>query len=290
MDRDQAADVAYHCHRVLDPLHSLIYFVPEGDQRLAEVGLRPGRMCYFASRSAPMGKVGPGTVAATFFNFNPELVVRHIPRAWTLAEPERIVAARFDAADAALRRLLGDEVIGSARLREAADLAARAAGACSAEGRPLYAAHADLEWPQEPHLVLWHAASLLREFRGDGHIAALVGAGLDGLSALVTHTATGRGFLESAAKSTRGWSDEQWEHAVTQLREAGLLDESGVLTGEGVRLREEVESATNRSAATPWARLGDEDAGRLRELARELSKAVVAAGAFPDGVFATPKA
>jgi hypothetical protein len=117
---------------------------------------------------------------------------------------------RFEGVDTALRRLLGEGVIASPEVSEAAELARAASDGCTSEGRPLYAAHADLNWPAEPHLVLWHAITLLREFRGDGHIAALVAAGISGLGALITHTATGKGFLEPAAKATRGWSDDQW--------------------------------------------------------------------------------
>ncbi|SFB51155.1 hypothetical protein SAMN05216266_11532 [Amycolatopsis marina] len=286
MDQDDASKVAFRCNRVLEPLHSMIYFAPEAEERYTEAGLRPGRMGYFASRSAPMGAVGAGLVAATFFNFNPELVARHIPRAWTLATPERVLEARFAAADAALRRLLGEDTITSGELDEAAKLARQAAEGCLPEGRPLYAAHADLEWPEEPHLVLWHAVSLLREFRGDGHIAALIAAGFNGLTAIVSHTATGKGFLEPIAKKLRGWSDEQWAGAVEHLREAGLLDEDGSLTEQGAALRSEVEAVTNRAAAVPWSLLGGEKAERLHDLGRALSRTAVAAGAFPDGVFA----
>jgi hypothetical protein len=286
MDQDDASKVAFRCNRVLEPLHSMIYFAPEAEQLYTEAGLRPGRMGYFASRSAPLGPVGPGTVAATFFNFNPELVALHIPRAWTLATPERVLEARLAVADAALRRLLGEDTIASEELAETAKLARQAAEGCLPEGRPLYAAHADLDWPEEPHLVLWHAASLLREFRGDGHIAALVAAGFNGLTAIVTHTATGKGFLEPVAKKLRGWSDEQWAGAVDHLREAGLLDTDGELTEQGAALRSEVEAVTNRATAVPWSLLGAEKSERLHDLGRGLSRTVVAAGAFPDGVFA----
>jgi hypothetical protein len=289
MDHDEARETASRCHRVLEPLHAMSYFAPETEERLTGVGLRPGRMCYFAGRAAPLGAVGPGVVAATFFNFNPELVARHIPRAWTLTTPERVIAARFDAAGAALRRLLGDDVAGSAEVAEAAELAREAAEGCVPEGRPLYAGHADVDWPTEPLLVLWHAVTLLREYRGDGHIAALVGAGLNGLTALVTHTATGRGFLPPAAMATRGWSEEQWAAAAEHLRTAGLLGADGALTEEGRRLRERIEDATDLAAAAPWARLGAEKAGRLHELGRALSRRAVGAGAFPASVFASAK-
>ena len=108
----------------------------------------------------------------------------------------------------------------SPEVAEAAELTRTAAAACDPAGRPLYAAHADLEWPVEPHLALWFGLTLLREFRGDGHIAATLSAGLTGLEALVTHTATGTGFTEPAAKATRGWSEEQWARRGRRPRRA----------------------------------------------------------------------
>ncbi|PRX44160.1 hypothetical protein B0I33_11237 [Prauserella shujinwangii] len=289
MDAEEARTTAYRCHRVLDPLHSLIYFAPEAEQEFTAVGLEKGRMPYFASRSAPLGAVGSGVVAATFYNFNPELVARHIPRAWTLASPDRILEARFIAAETALRRLLGDEIADSAEIRELAELTREAAEGCYPDGRPLYAAHADLDWPGEPLLVLWHAITLLREFRGDGHIAALVNHGYDGLAALVSHTATGKGFTEEAARKLRGWSEEQWSGAVAGLRERGVLDTSGALTEQGVRERELIEEETNAAATRPWERLGADKAARVQELGRKLSRTAVAAGAFPPGLFAAAR-
>ena len=289
MDADEASTIAFRCHRVLDPLHSTLYFAPEAADHYAAIGLRPGRMTYFASRSAPMGTAGAATVAATFYNFNPALVARHIPRAWTLAEPERILDARFELADLVFRRLLGD-VVSSPEVAEAAELAREATEGCTAEGRPLYAGHAELDWPKEPHVALWHACTLLREFRGDGHVAALVVNGLRGLPALITHTATGRGFVPAAAKATRGWSDEEWDAAAAGLRDAGVLDDEGALTEEGQRLRQRIEDQTNAAAVAPWRRLGAQKASRLHDLGRALSRTVVAAGAYPEGVFAAPRA
>ena len=271
----------------MDPLHSLSYFVPETEEKLTEVGLRPGRMCYFAGRSAAMGAVGAAVVSATFYNFNPSLVQRHIPRAWTLASPADVLAARLAAVDLALRRLLGADVIGSAELAEAAALARDASQACTPEGRPLFAAHAELDWPTEPHLQLWHAATLLREHRGDGHLAALIRHDLNGIDAIVSDTATGRGFVESAAKVLRGWSEEEWAASVRRLQERELLDEAGTgLTEQGQALRARVEADTDEMAVAPWRRLGETKALRLTEIARSLSRRVIEAGAFPPGVFA----
>jgi hypothetical protein len=276
-------------HRACEPLHSLCYFAPEVDSELTGAGLRPGRMCYFASRSAAMGPVTAPVTTATFYNFNPTLVARHLPRAWTLATPDRVLSARLTGVDRALRRLLGDEVASAAEVAEAAELARAATEELDPAGRTLYAAHAALDWPDEPHLALWHAITLLREFRGDGHLAALLGAGLGGIEALLTHTATGRGFTVEAARTLRGWSDEQWQAATDRLVEDGTLTGAGTLTEQGQSLRAEVEAATDRMAAAPWLNLGQERTDRLVDLTKALSRIAVGNGAFPPGVFAAPR-
>jgi hypothetical protein len=263
----------------------MVYFAPETEEHLTAAGLKPGRMCYFAGRAAPMGPVGGGVVAATFYNFNPGLVARYVPAAWGLADPASLVAARLAAADAALRRMLGDDVVASPEVAEAAALARWAAEACTVEGRPLAAAYLDLEWPAEPHLVLWHAMTILREHRGDGHIAQLLDAELDGLEALVSFTATGRGFVVPFAMASRGWSQEQWDGAVARLAERGVLTAEGALTDDGAALRKRIEVDTDRLGADPWSRLGAADAARLGEIGRTLVRALLAAGCFPEGVF-----
>jgi hypothetical protein len=264
-----------------DSLHALAYFAPEVDQALTGIGLRPGRMPYFAGRSAAMGAVGPEVVAATFYNFNPEVVARVIPRAWTLATPEQVLDARLEGVDKALTRLLGDHVKGD-DVAEAAELAREASAGCTGEGRPLYAAHAGLDWPGEPHLVLWHAITLLREYRGDGHIAALTSAGFDPVEALVTAAAAGgpKKFLQS----TRGWSPEQWAAGEERLRDRGLLDTDAALTDEGRRAREWVETTTDAAAEAPYRRLGAEGAIRFLEVIRPLARALTDSGLLPASV------
>jgi hypothetical protein len=279
-------DLSGRAHRATDSLHSMIYFAPEAEQRLVAAGLRPGRMCYFASRSAPMGQVSAGVTTATFVNFNPDLVARFIPRAWTLASIEAILAARWEAADLALRRLLGDAV-DSSEVRELAELAREATTVLRPEGRPLYAAHAELPWPDEPHLLMWHAATLLRESRGDGHTMALAHAGLSGLESIVTHTATGRGFTVEAAKLLRGWSDEQWADALAGLQQRALMSD-GLLTESGAAMRTAIESETDALASAPWDHLGTERTQRVIDLGKALTRRIVGNGAFPaEGVFAS---
>jgi hypothetical protein len=285
------APLARQAHDATNVLHSLIYFAPEAEQHFTAAGLQAGRMSYFAGRAAPMGAVAAGVVTATFYNFSPELVRSCIPRAWQLAGPPAIIEARFAAADAALRRLLGPELIAGPEVRTLAGLVREAARACAPQGRPLYAGHADLPWPDGgAHLDLWHGLSLLREHRGDGHVAALTAAGLSGLEALVTHTATGQGFTPAFAQSSRGWSPGEWDAAVAALTARGLLTADGELTAAGQEARAQVERQTDQMAAPPWLHLGQERTEQVIQLGRGLSRAVVKAGAFPaDGVFARPR-
>ncbi|MCW2758949.1 MAG: hypothetical protein JWO46_2695 [Nocardioidaceae bacterium] len=272
--------------RTLEMLHALCYFAPEVDEEVAALGVRPGRTTYFASRAAAMGRVGPGTVSATFFVFNPSLVAKLLPPAWEAADPVDVVAARLRGVDAAYLRLLGEETLASPEVAEAAQLARTAVEGADPAGRPLYAAHADQAWPEQPHLALWHGLTLLREHRGDGHIAALLSAGLSGIEALVTHTATGKGFTQPAAQATRAWSDEQWAAAVAGLADRGVMTADGALTDAGVALRRTVESETDLHAAAPWDTLGETGAARLLEIGKPLVIRALKAGAVPDGVFA----
>jgi hypothetical protein len=281
-----ASSLVRSAHYATNSLHSLIYFAPEAEEKLTGVGLRAGRMCYFAGRAAPMGAVTGGVVTATFYNFSPGLVARSIPAAWALASPDAVIGARFAAADAALTRLLGRDAIASADMITMAALVRDAASACTPEGRPLYAGHADLDWPQAPHLVMWHAISLLREYRGDGHTCALVAAGLTGIEALVTHTVTGREFIPDFARASRGWSQDEWDSAVSGLTARGLLDRHGALAPAGLQLRAEVEDATDRMAAAPWRYLGDRRTEDVVRLGKAMTRTALAAGAFPaEGVF-----
>jgi hypothetical protein len=270
------------CHNVVNPLHSVLYFSPDYTGELSRLGVEDGSAAYFAGRGAAFGRVGAGVVTASFYNFNPELIARCLPAVWDTVSPQEVLAARLRAADTTLRRLLGDEAVESKEMAEAAALALRATEACSRGGRPLYSAHADLPVPQAPHLALWHGATLLREHRGDGHVMALVGAGLDPVEALVSHTATGRGMAAGWVRATRGWTPQDWSAAQDRLRERGLLDAEGGLTAAGTELREAVEDETDRLDRAPYEHLGAAGVERLTELATGFTTAAAVAGAFPS--------
>ena len=263
--------------RVTEPIHAMIFFVPEAAERYAAIGL-DARDGYFASRSAAFGPAGPGVVTATFYNFDPALVARSLPAVWERVTPAAVLDARLAAVDAALTRGLGAEVLASPEVAEAAGLARRAAEAAAArpQGRPLFAAHAGLPWPDRPHLVLWHAQMLLREFRGDGHVAALLTAGVDGLDALVLHVASGE-MDERFLRVSRGWRREAWAAATDGLRQRGLLDGDG-LTDAGRTLRADLEAVTDRLAEPAYDAIGADACVRLAELTRPLSRTLVKAG------------
>ena len=222
-----------------------------------------------------MGAVSAEVVISTFFNFNPELVHAAIPGAWATTTPEALVAARFAAVDGAFRRLLGDEVVQSDEMRRAAELArgmAEEAGT-HIEGRPLCAGHAQLPWPDEPHLVLWHAQSVLREYRGDAHIALLVTHGLSGIDALLTHAAAGD-VPAHLLQSTRGWSNEAWTAAADSMRARGWMSDSDELTFTewGAAQRQAIEDQTDRLASAPYVLLGEDGCAEFRTLTRPWSK------------------
>jgi hypothetical protein len=263
--------------RTLEPYHGLIYFAPEATDAYEALGVH-GFDGYFASRAAPMGAVPAEVVVATFFNFNPAIVHRAIPAAWSATTPAQLIAARFGAAEAALRRAVGAP-LDDPSIARAAELARAASEGCRADGRPLYAGHASLSWPEGPVLELWHAITLLREFRGDGHVACLVEAGLDGLDALVFHAASGE-VPRAALQTSRQWDDAAWDGAVERLRQRGWIETDGSFTEAGATLRQRIEDRTDALALAPWAALGEEGCDELRSLVRPLSRAIVASGTF----------
>ena len=264
---------------LFEPIHAIVYFAPESTDHYKAAGLRGGWMGYFASRSAPMGAVGAEVVTAVFHNFRPSMVARAIPDAWHFSSPERVLEARLAVADAALRRLWGTEA-DSDDIAEAAVLALQVATCLHADGRPLYAAHAGLPVPEAAHLQLWHACTLLREHRFDGHIAALTVAGLSGLEALVTARAAGPGMDPATIQRMRGWTEEECEATARLLCVRGLLDADNRLTAEGRVLRSSVEDTTDRLAEDAWDAFDGAQRDRLFDLLRRLATLLE----HPDGI------
>lgn len=263
--------------RTLEPIHGMVYFADETASAYRDAGLDDPGDAYFPVRAAAMGAVGADVVIATFYNFHPAAVRRALPSAWDRTTPAALLAARESVADRALRRLLGAG-IETPEIVEASELARTAAmSACELpEGRPLFAGHAGQPWPDEPHLVLWHAQTLLREFRGDGHVAALVMEGLSGIEALITHAASGD-VPGDVLRRSRRWTEQEWADARHGLVLKGWLTENGDFTDVGRAGRERIERRTDELAVRPYEVLGEERCRRLRSLVRASSQVIVAA-------------
>ena len=273
-------DVSRKTWRALEPVHAQVYFARENREEYIELGydVKANPLVgYFPARAAAMGAVNAATVQATFFNFSEIAVVFGMDRAWEIASPEQVLAARYRGADRALRRLCG-ELLDSPDVVEAVTLARTATEGCTPYGRPLYAGNAAVAWPDIPHLQLFHAITLLREFRGDGHIAALVVEGITGLEAAVMHVAQGDSWSREPLRKTRVYTAEQWDAAEARLRARGWLDDSAQFTDAGREVRQRIEDRTDVLALPPWEHLGEQGCERLRELVRPLSKAVVDGG------------
>ena len=204
--------------RRLEAIHAVTYFSPEPVSALAAAGYRGYWMGYFAQRAAPLGAVGPELVSATFYNFSPWRVAKAVPDAWTYAPPEVALEARAAGSTAALRRAFDGADIES-ELATAAELAGRAARSAPLDGRPLFAANAALRWPEDPLGTLWHAATLLREHRGDGHVATLIAAGVAGREAHVLQVASGA-TTRDVMTVARDYDDVEWRQGHRGARRA----------------------------------------------------------------------
>jgi hypothetical protein len=262
--------------KLLEPVHAILYYAPEVFARVEKLGFDTATRwpSYFPLRAAPLGAVGPELVSATFYSFNPAMVREHIPAAWEIASPEDVLAAREQGVGEALERLAGEHDV-----EEAADIARRLAEAANTAARPLGAANAALPWPTEPHLILWHAATILRETRGDGHVSALLTAGLDPTESLVSFASVGAAPEEVFA--SRGWSADEWAAARERLVERGWMNEDGTATEAGHKGRDEIERITDELAAPAYCAVGIEKVGRLAELVMPVTMAVVGSGLLP---------
>jgi hypothetical protein len=266
-------NVARRMWALFEPVHGVVY-TPASRTSFEEAGLRGFWRAYFATRTAPLGPVGPAPVVASFFTFAPGMVARALPAVWQLAGPERALELRRRGALAALRACAAQPA------GEAATLLVAAASAAEHSGRVLGSANAALPEPDEPLARLWQAATVLREHRGDGHVAALVTAGVTGIEALVLRA--GLDLSREPLQQGRGWTDEQWQAAAQRLVERGWLDAEGRVTGAGRELYREVEEVTDRCAAGPWRALGERQTDRLAEMLAPMAAECRAAWPLPD--------
>ncbi|HZU49071.1 MAG TPA: hypothetical protein VFA16_17725 [Mycobacterium sp.] len=261
-----------------EPIHAVTYFAPEARAALDALGYRGFWMGYFAARSAPLGPVAPPVVTALFYNFAPARVAKALPAAWEIAGPQSALRAREESAVAALHRygVRGDdENVGTA-----VGLVAKAVRTASVDGRALYAANLALPWPTEPVAALWHATTLLREHRGDGHVAVLAAAGVSGRESNVLHAAAGA-VTADYIKRTRHYDDAEWRACERSLADRGLLTDDGSLTASGTELKQHVEATTDALSLRAFDGLQDDELAALLAALTPIAKAVIAGGDMP---------
>jgi hypothetical protein len=268
------ARVLWQC---IEPYHAVTYFADEAHAAYDDLGLRGFWRGYFAGRAAPLGPVDAAFVVATFYGFHPDFVARAIPDVWSIVTPEAAIDARARGAGRAATRLFGEQATEIAR---AARLARQATDGCDPFARPLFAANADLAWPRDPYVALWHACTLLREHRGDGHVVSLYAADVDPCEAHVLRLAVS-GVERSSIALYRGWDDDDWSAAADRLAERGWLDDVRAVTPEGVDAHAAIEADTDRMAEGPTRALGVDGLAELLGIMRPLAAALASSGTIP---------
>ncbi|GAA1850219.1 hypothetical protein GCM10009836_32520 [Pseudonocardia ailaonensis] len=271
------ASTARRMFELLEPICLVTFFADECNEELAALGHRTYWDGYFASRAAPLGRVPAEVVHAAFYNFGEGEAARHIPSAWDTAPPEASLAARERGSAASVRRILG-VLADSPGLVRAADLTTKAATSAPTVGRVMYAGMRTVPVPSEPVARLWHSATMLREHRGDGHIAALVGAGIGGAEAHVLsaieygiHPPESFGRIHHLPKS-------RLAAVMAGLREHGLVDADGRFTDAGRETKERIEALTDELAVPPYDALTPAELDELITVLEPLTARLVAAG------------
>ena len=269
--------LARRMFELVEPIAVVTYMAAEPTEAVMALGLRNVWDAYFAGRAAPLGRDVPAAVVhALFYNFAPGEVARHIPRVWDSVTPEAANAARQQGSVAALRRILGDLADGPGVAR-AADLAVKAGTSARTDGRALFAAVRTLPVPTEPLARLWHGANLLREHRGDGHVAALLTLGVGGTEAHVLH-ALSEGMPAEQFGRVSHLPRAQLAAVVDGMRARGLVGPDGWLTAAGRSTKQRVESLTDELAAPAYDVLSPGELDQLIEDLEPLAAVLVAAG------------
>lgn len=270
------SSTARRLFHLVEPIAVVTYMADEPTEAVMALGAGNVWDAYFAGRAAPLGRdVPPEVVHALFYNFAPGEVARHIPRVWDRVTPEAADAARRRGSVAALRRILGG-LADAPGVERAADLLVKAGTSAPTGGRALYAAVRTRPVPSEPLARLWHGANLLREHRGDGHVAALVTAGIGGTEAHVLH-ALSDGMPAEQFGRVSHLPRAQLAAVVDGMRTRGLVGADGGLTVAGRQVKERVETLTDELAAPAYRVLEPHELGQLIEDLEPLAAVLVAA-------------
>lgn len=234
---------------------------------------------YLTGRSAALGEVPSSVVAAVFAVFEPGLVDALWTEGRGLLPLAELIAIRDRATVASLREVLAGADEGE--LTRVADLLESAAAGLDGTGRVLFSALRAQPPLDDPYGRVWRAADLVREHRGDGHVAASIASGLDPVRMGVL-SEVWLGYPVGEYSGTRAWPQEVQEAGVARLEADGLLL-GGVITEAGRATRDAVEAATDRTQDALIAALGADLAGVTSSL-EGWSQRCVEAGAFPPDV------
>lgn len=267
--------MARRMYELTEPIGLIPYSADEPNETMFALGFTDYWDTYFAGRSAPLGIIPAEVVDALFYNFAPGEVARHIPKVWRTTTPDLAIAARQTGCAKALRRILSDRV-DSASFARAVELLLKAAASAPLEGRPMYAALRAIPIPDDVVMRFFHAASLLREHRGDGHIAALMAEGVGGLEAHVLF-ALDMGMAPENFGRIHHLPAAQLVAVTAGMRERGLIGDDGWLTEEGRGVKQRVESVTDDLAARPYEILTSRELQELIVLLEPLAALLVAA-------------
>jgi hypothetical protein len=267
--------MARRMFELVEPIGVIPYSADEPNEAMFALGFTDYWDTYFAGRAAPLGTVPAEVVDALFYNFAPGEVARHIPKVWRITTPEAAIAAREIGCVKALRRILGDHVDSSAFAR-GADLLLEAAISAPFEGRPMYAALRSIPIPDEVVARCFHAASLLREHRGDGHIAALMSEGVGSLEAHVLY-ALDIGVPAEKFGRIHHLPVAQLAAVIGGVRDRGLIGDDGWLSESGRAVKQRVEALTDDLAAKPYESLGPSELNELMAALEPLAPLLVAA-------------
>ena len=261
---------------LVEPIGMIPYSADEPNEAMFALGFTKFWDTYFAGRAAPLGTSVPAEVVhALFYNFAPGEVARHIPKVWSTTTPEAAIAARQRGCVAALRRVLGDAVDRPSFAR-AGELLTAAGLSAPLEGRPMYAALRTLAVPEEPVARLFHAASLLREHRGDGHIAALMTEGIGGLEAHVL-VALDLGMPAEKFGRIHHLPAALLSDLVDGMWARGLVAADGGFTPAGRETKQRIEALTDDLALAPYLVLDAAEVSELTAALEPVAAALVAA-------------
>ncbi|MDD7939082.1 MarR family transcriptional regulator [Actinomycetospora lutea] len=270
--------IARRMFELLEPICLVTFFAQESNEELAALGHRTYWDGYFASRAAPLGRVPAEVVHAAFYSFADGEVARHIPSAWETVAPMTSFAAWERGSAASVRRILGDELAGSPGLVRAADLTTKAARGAPTAGRVMYAGWRTLPVPDDPVTRLWHSATMLREHRGDGHVAALVGAGIGGTEAHVLSALDMGIHPPESFGRIHHLPRPRLAAVMDGLRGRGLVDAEGRFTDAGRATKDRIEALTDELAAPPYDALAPAERDELIAVLEPLAARLVAAG------------